>query len=194
MKKTRVQKIKQAFDIYTSTYLVMAHLFRYPTVEFSLSEIAEKTRLSKATVSRIIRELRGQEIVTIVDLDVVYRIRANTDGWVYRREKIAYNIQRIIRSNVVEFLAKHFNNPKCIILMGSFRRGEDGMTSDIDIAVEVADEIEPKDMHFEEFTDFEENIGRKVQVHVFNRKNVDDNVFLNMANGMVLYGLLEVSK
>lgn len=194
MKKTRVQKIKQAFDIFTSARIVMAYLFRYPAIEFTLSEIAAGTKLSKATVSGIIQKLADADFVTLVDLEVVWRIRANTGSWMYRREKIAYNIQEIIRSGIVEFLADRFKNPKCILLTGSFRNGEDGEDSDIDIAIEVAEGTETGTYKFEEFGDFERRVGRNVAVHVFSRNEIDKNVFLNIANGIVLYGFLEVAK
>ena len=58
MKKTRVQKNEQMFDIFTSTYLVMFHFFKYPSLDFTVSEVAKNTKLSKATVSKIIAELR----------------------------------------------------------------------------------------------------------------------------------------
>lgn len=194
MKKTRVQKIKQAFDIFTSTALVMAQFYRYPTVEFSLSEIAGNTGLSKATVSRIIRELRDAGFVTVLNLGVVYRIKADGDSPVYRREKVAYNLHTIIRSNVTEFLAQKFDQPRCIALFGSFRKGEDDKGSDIDIAVETHEDSLNKTCRFREFEDLEKLLERRITVHLFNRKTIDANLFTNIANGIVLYGFLEVSK
>jgi len=194
MKKTRVQKNKQVFDIVTSTLMVMELFFKYPNIEFTLSEVAEKTGLSKATASKIIKNLQKNEFVNIVNLEVVYRIRANTDNRTYQREKIARNIATMVRSDIVEFLAEEFNRPKCIVLFGSFRTGEDDVDSDIDIAVEVSDKRESGVFEFKEFKDIESILGRKITVHVFNRGSIDNNLFTNIANGFVMYGLLEVSK
>ncbi len=194
MKKTSVQKIEQAFDIFTKTYLVMMQFFKYPSLDFTLSETAKNTNLSKATVSKIIRELKTIGFVTVKDLGVIYRIKANGDNLFYRREKAIYNLHMLIRNNVVEFLAQKFNNPKCIVLFGSYRKGEDDKGSDIDIAVEVPEGMKTGIFNFEELKEFEKIMERRVTVQVFNRKDVNDNLFLNIANGIVLYGFLEVSK
>jgi len=116
MKKTSVQKIKQLFDIITSTYIVMSLFFKYPRTDFTLSEIAKNTGLSKATLSKIINHLRSVGFITVLDLEVIYRIRANLDNPIFRREKIAFNISSIIRSNIPELLVQKFHNPKCIIM------------------------------------------------------------------------------
>jgi len=194
MKKTRVQKNKQVFDIVTNTSIVMSLFFKYPGIEFALSEVARKTKISKATVSKIIANLKKCGFVEVINLGVVYRIRANTENWIYQREKIAHNFASIYRSNIVEFLVKEFNNPKCIVLLGSFRKGEDDKDSDVDIAVEVSGKIETGIFNYDEFREFEDIVGRKVAVHVFNRKKITNNVFTGIANGIVLYGLLEVHK
>ena len=64
--------------------------------------------------------------------------------------------------------------------------------SDIDIAVEVLDN---KDMRIEELgtigrLSFRKNV--KVNLHIFSRNKVDLNLFTNIANGILLDGLLEV--
>lgn len=194
MKKTSVQKNKQQLDIISSTLRVAELFFIYPSIEFTLTEVAEKTKLSKGTVSRIIKHLKEIGFIEIVDLGIVYRIKANRKNWIYIREKIARNFATIVRSNIIEFLVGKFKNPKCIILFGSFRKGEDDEDSDIDIAVEVPKGAETGSFEFEEFNEVEKQLNKNIRVHVFNKKDIDNNVFINIANGIVLYGLLEVSK
>jgi len=94
----------------------------------------------------------------------------------------------------VEFLAKEYNNPKSIILFGSFRKGEDVSSSDIDIAIEKEETKEYKTLFLKELADYEKFIRRRIQLHEFNRKIVDIHIFNNIANGIVLYGFLEVKK
>jgi predicted nucleotidyltransferase len=182
------------FDIFTSTSIVMAHFFKYPSLEFTLSEIAASTSLSKATVSGIIKELKAADFVIVKDLGVIYRIKANVDGHIYRREKIIYNLHLLIRNNITEFLTQKFNTPRCVVLFGSYRRGEDDRGSDIDIAVEVPDGVKTGVYHYGELAAFEKMVERKVSVHAFSRKEIDGNLFMNVANGVLLYGFLEVSK
>lgn len=194
MKKTSVQKNKRLLDLITSTLVVMELFFKFPSISFSLSEVAEKTGLSKATVSKVIKNLHKAGIVSIEDLEVVYRIKAANEKWEYRREKIIRNIAAVVRSNISEFLMQEYKNPRCIILFGSFRRGEDDEGSDIDIAVETNGKDETGTFEFDEFRAIEKQLNRKISVHVFNREKIDKNVFMNIANGFVLQGLLEVSK
>ena len=193
MKKTHVRKNELLFE-WTNTYVVMGHFFKYPSIEFTLSEVARNTGLSKASVSGIINNLREVGFVEIKDLGVVYRIRANADNYIYKREKIGYNFASLIRSNIVEFLVNKFRNPKCIIVFGSFRKGEDDRGSDIDIALEVSKGENTGIFVYSEFKEFEKLLERKVTVHAFERGKIDDNLFVNMANGIVLHGFLEVRK
>ncbi len=178
----------------TSTLMVMELFFKFPSIEFTLSEVAQKTGLSKGTVSKIIKNLEEADFITIVDLGIVYRIRANRGAWPYQREKIISNLASVVRSNIVEFLVREYKNPRCISLFGSYRKGEDDEDSDIDVAVEVPEGIETGNFEYEEFKEVEEALNRRITVHAYNRKRIDPNVFISIANGIVLYGLLEVSK
>ncbi|MBN1897117.1 MAG: nucleotidyltransferase domain-containing protein [Candidatus Aenigmarchaeota archaeon] len=100
----------------------------------------------------------------------------------------------IYESGIVEYLYDKYDNPKAIILFGSFRWGQDGKDSDVDIAIEVADDIGYDKHKIPALQEFEHGLSRNIQIHIFNRKNVDINVFNNIANGIVLYGFLEVNK
>ena len=82
--------------------------------------------------------------------------------------------------------------PRAIILFGSFRKGEDISTSDIDIAIEMDDEQEHRVVRHKNLEEFEKEIKRNIQIHLFNRNNTDINVFNNIANGILLFGFLEV--
>ncbi len=193
MKKTNVQKKEQLFDFQNNAARVMGHFFMNPQTEFTLTEVAERTGLSKATLSRIIAKLRGYDVLDITEVGPSYRIRAKNSK-TFRKEKIAYNFSVVIRSDIVEKLIGRFHNPKTIVLYGSFRKGEDAQGSDVDIAVEVAEGSGTRFPQASDFNDFEKLTQRKVNIHVFSRKEIDINVFENIANGFVLYGFLEVSK
>ncbi|MBI2628993.1 hypothetical protein HYW74_02845, partial [Candidatus Pacearchaeota archaeon] len=49
-------------------------------------------------------------------------------------------------------------------------------------------------MGLRELTEFEKIIERKIQIHLFNRASIDDSLFNNIANGILLWGFLEVKK
>ncbi|MBS3167159.1 nucleotidyltransferase domain-containing protein [Candidatus Woesearchaeota archaeon] len=167
-------------------------LFKYPEKEFSLSDIAREAGVAKANLGKILDELFKLEIITIEKLSKIWRVKANLQNWNYIKNKIVYNLNFIYNSGLVEFLGAHFNNPKSIILFGSFRKGEDISTSDIDIAIETED-TEYNTINLKELSVFEEYIHRNIQIHLFNRENINSNLFSNLVNGIILYGFLEVN-
>lgn len=187
---------KKYLDLYeeTAKHKISEVLFRYPEKEFSLSDLAREAGVAKANIGKILGEFQKHGIISIEKLSKIWRIRANLGNPLYITSKIIYNLGSIYRSGLVDFLVDHFRNPKTIVLFGSFRKGEDISTSDIDIAVE-SDEVKGYEaIRLKELSVFEKSIGRNIQVHMFNRGSVDINLFNNMANGIVLFGFLEVRK
>ena len=49
-------------------------------------------------------------------------------------------------------------------------------------------------MGLRELVEFEQIIGRRIQIHLFSRENIDTGIFNNIANGILLWGFLEVKK
>jgi len=178
--------------IQNSTQRVLEVFYHYPELEFSLSDIAKKAEVAKPHVGGLLAKLAQLGFITITKLSKIWRIKANQQSGNFIKSKIVYNLNFIYQSGLVEFLNKHFGNPKAIILFGSFRQGEDFSTSDIDIAIEIDEIEEYKTIDLRILSIFEREIGRKIQIHLFNRKNVDNHVFNNIANGIVLAGFLEV--
>ena len=178
--------------IETSRQRILEVFYKYPEKEFSLSDLAKEAGVAKPHVGRILEELHSINFIQITKLSKIWRIRANQQNWNFMKNKIIYNLNFVYQSGLVEFLNERFNNPKSIILFGSFRKGEDISTSDIDIAIEADDVHEYKVISLKELVEFENIINKKIQIHLFNKKNVDLNVFNNIANGIVLMGFLEV--
>ncbi|HIH31196.1 TPA: hypothetical protein HA235_00665 [Candidatus Woesearchaeota archaeon] len=180
--------------IESSTQKILEVLFRYPEKEFSLSDLAKEANVAKPHASRIIETLQNIELVEIEKLSKIWRIRANQQQWNFIKSKIVHNLNFIYQSGLVEFLNQEFNNPRSITLFGSFRRGEDISTSDIDIAIEIDDVSDYEIVRHKNLEEFGKIIHRNIQLHLFNRKKVDINVFNNIANGIVLLGFLEVKQ
>ncbi len=178
----------------TAKNKIMAVLFKYPEKEFSLSDLAKEASVAKANIGKILEEFREAGLIFIEKLSKIWRIKANQTNWIYIRGKIVYNLNFIYMSGLVEFLIDYFKNPKSIVLFGSFRKGEDLSGSDIDIAIESDEAEEYQITGLRELTEFEKIIGRKIQIHLFSREDVDIGVFNNIANGILLWGFLEVKK
>ena len=178
----------------TAKNKIIGVLFRYPEKEFSLSDLAREAGVAKANIGRILEEFQEAGLIQIEKLSKIWRIKANQTNWRYIRSKIVYNLNSVYKIGLVEFLVEYFNNPKAIVLFGSFRKGEDLSDSDIDIAIESDEYKEYRIIGLRELTEFEKIIGKKIQLHLFNRKEMDIGVFNNIANGILLWGFLEVKK
>ncbi|MBI3190142.1 nucleotidyltransferase domain-containing protein [archaeon] len=191
MKKPIVPKSYRRIITETGRQRVLEILAKYPEMEFSLSDLAKESGVAKANIGSILDDLQKMNLVEITKLSKIWRIRAKQGSPEFIKNKIIHNLHLVYYSGLVEFLSDYFNNPKCIILFGSFRHGDDVSGSDIDIAIET-DKKRDDIIEIKELMAFEKEIGRKIQIHLFNRKNVDLNVFNNIANGIVLSGFLEV--
>ncbi|MDD5649488.1 MAG: nucleotidyltransferase domain-containing protein [Candidatus Nanoarchaeia archaeon] len=168
---------------------VLEVLFKYPEKEFSLSDLAEESSVAKANIGNILEKFRESNLITIEKLSKIWRIKANQTNELFIKSKIIYNLNFIYKSSLIEFLKDYYNNPKAIILFGSFRKGEDISNSDIDIAIEY-DKIKEHKINELKI----DKIDKKMQIHLFNRESIDINLFNNIANGIVLWGFLEVKK
>lgn len=189
--KPQVTKKYLELFVQSSKQRVLKVLFQNPEKEFSLSDLAKKAGVAKTHIGIILREFEQLGFINIIKLAKIWRIRADQQNNNFTESKIIYNLNFIFQSGLVKFLEEHYGNPKAIILFGSFRKGEDFSSSDIDIAIEVETE-EYKTTNLLLLENFEKEICRKIQLHFFSRKNTDSHVFNNIANGIVLSGFLEV--
>ena len=194
MKKPFVHKKYLKLYEETARQRVFEILFKFPEKEFSLSDLAKEAGVAKANLGKILTEFEESEFIVITKLSKIWRIKANRENWNFQKGKIVHNLNFIYHSGLVEFLADHFNNPKAIVLFGSFRKGEDISNSDIDIAIEDQSAKSYETIVLRELADFEKLITRKIQIHLFNREKIEEGLFNNIANGIVLFGFLEVKK
>ncbi|MEK6871948.1 MAG: nucleotidyltransferase domain-containing protein, partial [Nanoarchaeota archaeon] len=154
--QTGIQKVAELF-------------FIFPEKEFSLSDIAKETGVAKANLGEIINNLEKIGFLTVEKLSKIWRIRADRSNLNFLRNKIIYNLNFVYQSGLVEFLYQHYKHPKSIVLFGSFRKGEDVTGSDIDIAIEQDEFKEYHTVALRELSEFEKQIGRKIQLHEYNR-------------------------
>lgn len=194
MKKLKSNKLEQTLYIETAKQKIAHVLFRYPDKEFSLSDLAKEARVRKSNIGAILNDYYKIGFIEITKLSKIWRIKANQQNRSFIWNKIVYNLIFVYQSELVEFLVDRFKNPKVVILFGTSRTGTDVTTSDIDIAIETNEVENYEILSFKELESWEKMIGRKIQIHLFNRKAIDNNLFNNIANGFVLWGFLEVQK
>lgn len=208
MVKPISKKKERLLYIETGRQKVAEVLFKYPEKEFSLSELAIEAGVAKANIGFILEEFHKLDFIEIVKLSKIWRIKVNRNSWFYKKNKIAHNLRLVYDSGIIEFLNEFYENPKAIVLFGSFRLGEDISNSDIDLAIEVGEDKIKNSITLnlrnlvksynekiaKQISELEENLNREIQIHVFKRTDIDNGLFNNIANGIVLSGFLEVKK
>ena len=132
--------------------------------------------LDKSWIGKVVDEKAIRDLIKIKEK---HGISVSGDGGEYESE-------------VVEYIRKQIPNAKVISLFGSYRKGDDVNGSDIDIAVEVlgGKPFEIRELGTISQLGYRKNV--KVNMHIFSSSRVDLNLFTNIANGIILDGLLEV--
>ena len=166
--------------------------FEHPDEIFSLSEVSKLGNIAKPDVGALLKEFGSTNIIHLDTTGKTWRVSANRESIPFRNAKKVYALYIIYLSGIVDYIEKMFKHPRTIILFGSFQKGDDTTDSDIDIAIETNENQPyqtkmlniPKEIYFV--------LQRKVQIHIFHRKNIDIHVFNNISNGTILSGFLEV--
>ncbi|MBS3102579.1 nucleotidyltransferase domain-containing protein [Candidatus Woesearchaeota archaeon] len=185
LKKTKPADLNEAYQ------KAMAWFFSHPDREMSLNDLAEQLRISKTTAKRVVGELAGEGFLTKEVLGRIWRIKCNQRHPYNFTKKVSYNLSLIYESGILEAIHKKIENPRAIILFGSYRKGDDNEESDVDIAVEVLDneEVRIAELGIIPVLGYRKNVP--VNLYIFSRNKIDLNLFANVANGILLEGFLE---
>ena len=141
------------------------------------------------SIIRYTKELQKEGILKKLEVSKVNFYSAYRISKEFLIEKKLYNIKILFYSELVSYLIEKYHNP-LIIIFGSFSKGEDIESSDIDMYIETQKK--------EEFdlNKFENILNRKIQI--FNYKNINEiknkELSNNIINGIILNGFLEVFK
>lgn len=178
---------------YTAASLRIVWWFcAFPNKEWTFNEVCEGTNTAKTTGKVVIEDLVKKGIVAKLVFGRLWRLSANMQSPAYRNVKIVHNLDLVLGSNLVEFIRGTYPQARAIVLFGSYRKGDDVRESDLDIAVEIPGKTQLDVVSVGTIDRLGYREGVNVNAHVFSRETVDVNVFANIANGIVLYGFLEV--
>ena len=159
---------------------VLEVFFQEPTKIQFIREIGRKINLAQTSTRNNIRELEKQGLI-------IKKKSSPFDGFIANREnekftyyKQVYNIYSLyeIKKKIVEEIS-----PKAIILFGSYLRGEDIETSDVDIIIlsKIKKELD--------FSKFEKSLKRNIHlIFVKEFSELDDNIKKSINNGLVMHG------
>ncbi|MEK6974687.1 MAG: nucleotidyltransferase domain-containing protein [Nanoarchaeota archaeon] len=173
-------------------FKVQSYFFDYPAKEFSLNDLCASIKISKTTANKVVLELVKEGFLNIQTIGKLWRITCNQRHYYNTTRKIPYHLNLVYESEIVERISNIIHNYKAIILFGSYRKGDDDEKSDIDMAVEIIKDDALKIVRLGNIPrlGYRENVP--INLHIFSKDMIDLNLFANIANGIVLYGFLEV--
>jgi predicted nucleotidyltransferase len=87
---------------------------------------------------------------------------------------------------VISYLRDEYEEPEAMVLFGSYSRGEDTSSSDVDIAVITGKRIKL------DLKKFERKIKRNINIFELDIKTAEMEFLNDLANGIVISGYLTV--
>ncbi len=161
---------------------ILKVFFDSPTKVFHIREIARKTKLNPNTVLNLLADLIKNKIVKREKKKHLVNVSALVNEN-FQRLKRVNNLKVLYDSGLVDFLVDKFS-PEAVSVMGSYSWGEDIENSDVDIVVVSSKE------KILDLSKFEKKIARKVHLIVVDYKTISKEFYINLINGVVLYGYL----
>ncbi|MBU1129354.1 MAG: nucleotidyltransferase domain-containing protein [Nanoarchaeota archaeon] len=143
------------------------------------------TGLSSTGIIKIIKKLKKENLLVSKKEKVTEEVKPTFNNKFYLIKKI-YNIYSLYESRLIDYLKKFYEEPKSIILFGSYSKGLDTEKSDIDICV-ITDKNDLPDL-----TIFEKKLNRKINIINSNINNMKKEFKNSLINGNVLEGYIEL--
>jgi predicted nucleotidyltransferase len=163
---------------------ILEVFFKSPTAKFNLLELARLTKLHPNTTINTLKKLEKLGLVKQERKKYIKEIYANKENPNFNLEKKIFNLKKIYESNIIQKLVKEFS-PDSISIIGSYSKGEDIENSDIDILV-----ISKKEYSNANLKEFEKKLGRPIHLIVTQYKEMSEEFYINLINGIVLYGAI----
>ena len=117
-----------------SIWRVAEIFFKEPTKLHFIHSISKKIKLAPTSVKNHVISLQEQGIIEKVKSDPFSGYKAKRENPEFIFNKKISNLIQIQSSGIVEALNQNY--PKSIILFGSYNRGEDIESSDIDLFID----------------------------------------------------------
>ncbi|MFH1802020.1 MAG: nucleotidyltransferase domain-containing protein [archaeon] len=159
---------------------VLEIFFQEPTTVHFIREISRKINLAQTSTRNHIETLFKENLIVKKESKPFDGFIANRDNDKFKHFKQAYNFYSLLdlKQRIIEKVY-----PQQIILFGSYLRGEDIESSDIDIVIisKVKKTIELKDL--------EKRLKREINlIFVEKTSELSESVQENLKKGLVMYG------
>jgi len=167
---------------------IKEHFFIYPTSKLRVRQIERELILPLPSIIRYTKELVNEKILKKEEIGGIALFSADRTSKKFLVEKKLHNIKSLYDIGLIDYLVKELSNP-VIILFGSYAKGEDIETSDIDLYIQIP----KKELKLEKY---EKILHRNLQLFVYPRLDKIENPHLknNIINGIILNNYLEVFK
>jgi predicted nucleotidyltransferase/predicted transcriptional regulator len=159
---------------------VLSIFFKEPTKIHFIKEISKRINLAPTSVRKYIKEFLKEGIIIKKESSPFNGFVANreSDDFIYyKRIYNIYSLKKLVAAIVST------NYPKAIVLFGSYSRGEDIESSDIDLVI-----ISKSKLNID-LTPFEKELEREINIIKIDSLNkLDNRIIKKINNGIVLYG------
>jgi len=162
---------------------VIEFFFIYPERKFHLRELERLTKLSLPGIKKIIQKLEKEKLIESRKEKMYLNINASRNQK-FVDLKRSYNIYSL--SELTKYLREIYEEPEAIIIFGSYSKGEDISTSDIDIAIVTQNKKELN------LSLFEKKLKRKINIYEIQLKKIETSFKDSLINGITLYGQLQL--
>ncbi|MDP2749372.1 MAG: nucleotidyltransferase domain-containing protein [Nanoarchaeota archaeon] len=150
--------------------------------KLSQRELAKILKVSPTAVSNSVEKLEADKLIKIEKVKNIHFISFNRDEQKAIELKRAENLKNVYLSGLSAYLETELAGGT-VILFGSYSKGEDTNTSDIDIAV-----IERKDKMLA-IEKYEKILNRKINVNFYDSwAKIHKYLKNNIINGILLHG------
>ncbi len=170
---------------------VLELFLNYPIGSFSAREIARLKKITHPTVLTALQKLKKSGLVrkeTKKNKSGVGKTtnwKADQESSPFREHKKINNLKNIYNSDLIKKIVQE-TAPNCIVLFGSYSRGEDTEESDIDLFVQSKE----KELNLKTY---EHKLHRTINItFALNSRQLKKEFLQNIINGIVLHGYLEV--
>ena len=166
----------------------LAVFYSFPGRKLSVREVARNAGLAAPTALEAINSLAGKKLLKVVRGRASSQVSANLENPDFFCLKRLQNLRALYACGLVQCLRDVFEEPECIVVFGSFSRGEDDSKSDADVAV-VTGLLRDADVKR-----FERKLGRRISLQSVKLEECSKEFLNELANGVVLHGYLEAVK
>lgn len=164
---------------------ILEIFFEESSRKYHTRELSRILKVSPATISKYLAQLVKKDLL-IFRKERNHNIYTTSNSKSFKVKKINYFIEKIIASGLIEHLEENLV-PSCIILFGSFRKGESEKESDIDLFIETHKKNAP------DLKKFEKKLGHKIELFLEPKiNNLPEHLFNNVINGIKLQGSLKI--